>query len=62
MLCVDSYKCISFIYFCAQDAIEMFSNVVKAVKYAHGKGVFHRDIKSDNILVIKVGHAHTRWQ
>lgn len=40
----------------------MFSNVVKAVKYAHGKGVFHRDIKSDNILVIKVGHAHTRWQ
>jgi serine/threonine protein kinase len=36
-----------------KDAIEMFSNVVKAVKYAHGEGVFHRDIKSDNIIVIK---------
>jgi serine/threonine-protein kinase len=33
------------------DAIAILRDVAKALEYAHGKGVVHRDIKPDNVLL-----------
>lgn len=36
-----------------KDAIKVIKQVVEALKYCHNKGVIHRDIKLDNILIDK---------
>jgi len=35
-----------------QEAMRIFRQVHDAVRYIHGKGVVHRDIKPDNILFL----------
>ena len=37
------------------ERLNLFRKVVAAVAYAHGKGVIHRDIKPDNIMVNEEG-------
>jgi hypothetical protein len=39
------------------DAVRLVQQVCRAVEYAHGEGVVHRDIKSSNILVDPGGAA-----
>ncbi len=34
-----------------QDALPLFLDLARALEHAHGKGVFHRDIKSSNVIV-----------
>src|SRR5215216_2603466 len=35
----------------ARDAVSILRDVAKALEFAHGRGVIHRDIKPDNILL-----------
>lgn len=44
-------------YGCFQEPLlsRYFSQVLKGLAYLHEKGVIHRDIKSDNILITKEG-------
>lgn len=37
------------------DASEYFEQILKALAFAHSRGIFHRDIKPTNILVSKLG-------
>lgn len=37
------------------DALELISNICRALQYAHSKGVVHRDIKPENILLSHEG-------
>jgi len=39
------------------ERIEIFLQVLDAVRYAHGHGVLHRDLKPSNILVTAAGRA-----
>ena len=39
------------------DAIEIIRQVGDALHYAHGEGVVHRDVKPENILLSRHGHA-----
>ena len=39
------------------EALGIFTQVAKALAFAHGEGVVHRDIKPENILFDKQGHV-----
>lgn len=41
-----------------RERIELMIKVARAVQYAHGRGVIHRDLKPGNILVDKEGQPH----
>ena len=38
-------------------ALDLFEQVMEALSYAHGKRVFHGDIKPDNVILFDEGHA-----
>src|SRR5882762_6675646 len=40
-----------------RERIELFLHVLKAVQYAHDRGVLHRDIKPSNVLVTDAGQV-----
>jgi serine/threonine-protein kinase len=40
-----------------EDAVELARNVGDALAYAHGEGVVHRDVKPENVLLSRQGHA-----
>lgn len=42
-------------YFSVEDRNCMFKQLVRGVDYLHGRGISHRDIKSENLLVDKDG-------
>lgn len=42
-------------------ARKIFTQICEALSYAHGKGIFHRDLKSSNIMLVQSGselHAY----
>jgi serine/threonine-protein kinase len=39
------------------DAVEITREIADALNYAHGEGVVHRDVKPENILLTRQGHA-----
>lgn len=39
------------------EALPLFLDLARALEHAHGKGVFHRDIKSSNVIVSKIAGA-----
>ena len=40
-----------------RNALDLFEQVMEALAYAHGKRVFHGDIKPDNVILFEDGHA-----
>lgn len=42
---------------CPMAALIILNEVAKGLKYAHDKGVVHRDIKPDNVLISKTGRV-----
>lgn len=41
-----------------QDGLEIFLKVCDALAYAHYRGVIHRDLKSDNIMIAEFGQVY----
>jgi serine/threonine protein kinase len=41
----------------AAEALRLIGQVAQALDYAHGRGMLHRDVKPDNVLVAADGHA-----
>jgi len=41
-----------------ETTIDVLKQVAKALKYAHNKGIIHRDIKPDNIMLEKHGDSY----
>ncbi len=39
------------------EAVEITREIADALSYAHGEGVVHRDVKPENILLTRQGHA-----
>jgi len=40
-----------------EEAVELAHSVADALSYAHGEGVVHRDVKPENVLLSRQGHA-----
>ena len=40
-----------------REAVEITREIADALSYAHGEGVVHRDVKPENILLTRQGHA-----
>jgi serine/threonine-protein kinase len=43
--------------FSERRAMSIAREIADAIRYAHGRGMLHRDIKPDNILLARSGHA-----
>ena len=41
-----------------RDGVRVLAKVAHALAYAHGKGIVHRDVKPDNILIDQAGEPH----
>jgi serine/threonine protein kinase len=43
-----------------KNAVKIFRQILKAIKYCHSKGVFHRDLKTENIVIgDKLSNKHS---
>jgi len=40
-----------------EEAVDLARSVADALSYAHGEGVVHRDVKPENVLLSRQGHA-----
>lgn len=38
--------------------VDVCTQITAALKYVHEKGIMHRDLKSDNIMVPRRGYSH----
>jgi serine/threonine protein kinase len=50
--CITSWGCLPL-----ADAIRYFQSIVEAIDYVHGRGIVHRDIKSNNVKITPTGQV-----
>src|SRR5437588_9041427 len=50
--CITSWGCLPL-----ADAIQYFQSIVEAIDYVHGRGIVHRDIKSNNVKITPAGQV-----